>query len=226
MAACGRAAVVRRCHGPDRILLARRRQAVKDGYHPYFKHHHLAYDVEQGRADFEEAISDIFRRNGITLELTAAGTVERLAPDVLREALASAAFATGDKLLDATLQDAHRKFLSPHESNRRDALQKLWDAFERMKTLEPGPDKAAQANLLLDKAAQGTGPNQASFGHGGISPHEDRQCLPHPSFGNESGAALIKPRGGLSLSQAVRVHSAVAARNRTHVGFTARAETA
>lgn len=82
---------------------------MKDGYHPYFKHHHLAYDVEQGRADFEEAISDIFRRNGITLELTAAGTVERLAPDVLREALASAAFATGDKLLDATLQDGHRK---------------------------------------------------------------------------------------------------------------------
>ena len=84
---------------------------VKAAYHRYFKHHHLDFDVEQGRADFEEAISDIFRRNGTKLELTAAATVERLAPDVLREALASASFPTGDKLLDPPLMTRTANFL-------------------------------------------------------------------------------------------------------------------
>lgn len=36
--------------------------------------------------------------------------------------------------------------------DRRNALEKLWDAFERIKTLEPGNDKRAQATALLDKA--------------------------------------------------------------------------
>ena len=37
--------------------------------------------------------------------------------------------------------------------DRRDALEKLWDAFERLKTLEPGPNKRAQAEALLDRVA-------------------------------------------------------------------------
>ena len=35
---------------------------------------------------------------------------------------------------------------------RREALEKLWDAFERIKTLEAGTNKAIQAKALLDKA--------------------------------------------------------------------------
>ncbi len=38
------------------------------------------------------------------------------------------------------------------EDNQRDALEKLWDAFERLKTLESGSSKRAQADALLDKA--------------------------------------------------------------------------
>ena len=34
-----------------------------------------------------------------------------------------------------------------------DALEKLWDAFERLKTLEPGAGKRMQAERLLDGAA-------------------------------------------------------------------------
>ena len=49
---------------------------------------------------------------------------------------------------------ARTRFLSPKEEDRRDALEKLWDAFERIKTLEPGADKRAQANAILDRAAK------------------------------------------------------------------------
>jgi hypothetical protein len=131
---------------------------IKRGYHSYFKHEHLAFDIEEGKAGFREAINEIFRRNGLAFDLTADGTAERLAPPVLHEAITSATFATGDTPLDGMLEDARRKFLNPDEGVRREALEKLWDAFERIKTLEPGANKAAQAKLLLDKVASAGGP--------------------------------------------------------------------
>ena len=36
---------------------------------------------------------------------------------------------------------------------RRESLEKLWDAWERLKTVEGGKDKKAQTKNLLDKAA-------------------------------------------------------------------------
>ena len=42
----------------------------------------------------------------------------------------------------------------PGEDDRRDALDKLWDAFERIKTIEPGADKRAQAGRLLDRTTE------------------------------------------------------------------------
>jgi hypothetical protein len=42
---------------------------------------------------------------------------------------------------------------APDFDQRRDSLEKLWDAFERMKTLEPGADKRSQADALLNRAA-------------------------------------------------------------------------
>jgi hypothetical protein len=131
---------------------------AKGSYHSYFKHHHLEFDVEQGRAEFEEVINEIFRRNGLAFTLDEDGRIQRLVPTVFREALALATFTTGDTMLDCMLEDARQKFLSSSESVRREALEKLWDAFERMKTLEPGTNKAAQAKLLLDKAAGAGGP--------------------------------------------------------------------
>ena len=39
------------------------------------------------------------------------------------------------------------------EGDRQDALEKLWDPFERLKTLEPGANKRAQTEALLDRVA-------------------------------------------------------------------------
>lgn len=79
--------------------------------------------------------------------------MSRLAPPLLNEELRRAAFETGDTTLDALLEAARAKFLSPDPALRREALEKLWDAWERLKTLEPGADKKASATALLDKAA-------------------------------------------------------------------------
>jgi hypothetical protein len=67
-----------------------------------------------------------------------------------RESLACAIFDTSDPLLDGLLDTARRKFLDSDLHDRREALEKLWDAWERLKTLESS-DKQHSIRLLLDK---------------------------------------------------------------------------
>ena len=55
------------------------------------------------------------------------------------------------------LEDAREQFLDPNVGRRREGLEKMWRAFERVKTLEPGKDKKVQTTALLDRiSAPGT----------------------------------------------------------------------
>ena len=76
-----------------------------------------------------------------------------MAPTGLQEALAETVFHTGDKALNELLEDARHKFLNRDLKVRRESLEKLWDAWERLKTIEPGKDKKVQATALLAKAS-------------------------------------------------------------------------
>lgn len=126
---------------------------IQGRYHEFFRHHHLTFDLDTGKKEFRETVNRIFRRNGLAYELSGYGRVERLAPPVLREALASALFRTPDSELNRMLETARRKFLDPDEAQRREALESLWDAWERLKTVWPGAHKQAQISAMLDAAA-------------------------------------------------------------------------
>lgn len=128
-------------------------EPIKGTYHRFFKHYHLSWNREAGLARFLSDVNRIFARNGIAYELTPDGQARRLSPKPLAEALRSAVFKTGDDETDRLLEKARHRIASPREDDRRDALEKLWDAFERIKTLEPGSDKRRQADALLDQAA-------------------------------------------------------------------------
>jgi hypothetical protein len=122
------------------------------GFHSYFSHDHFTYDVDAGRARFAEDVNRIFERQGLALEMRE-GEIIRLAPTGLQEALASTVFNTGDKELDRLLETAREKFFNKSADTRKEGLEKLWDAWERLKTIEPGNDKKAQITALLDRAA-------------------------------------------------------------------------
>ena len=131
---------------------------IRNGYHEHFNHHHLDFNIEAGRDEFRDDINRIFRRNGLAYELTEHGHIERLAPPVLREELASDQFYTGDGELDRMLEAARCKFIKPNEAIRREALDSLWDAWERLKTLGDGSDKKTQIKSLLDQTAGSSSP--------------------------------------------------------------------
>ncbi|MBM3580870.1 MAG: hypothetical protein FJX37_02775 [Alphaproteobacteria bacterium] len=131
---------------------------IRGVYHGYSRHHHLSFDEDAGKREFGDVINRIFRRNGLAFELTDGGMVRRLAPAVLREALGQTVFHTEDLGLNQILETARTKFFDPDESVRREALEKLWDAWERIKSLEPGANKAVQSAALLDRTANSSAP--------------------------------------------------------------------
>lgn len=126
---------------------------IERRYHTFYGHHHLTFDVEAGREQFREEVNRIFSRNGIAYTITNRGRIERLVPTVLREELGAAHFRTHDSELNSMLEKACRKFLDYHEEKRREALEALWDAWERLKTLGEGQGKKAQVSAILDAAA-------------------------------------------------------------------------
>ena len=121
-------------------------------FHSYQGHTHYSYNQASGRIKFEEEVNRTFERNGMAFELKQ-GQVTRMAPTGLQEALAETVFHTGDKALDELLEDARRKLLNRDLKVRLESLEKLWDAWERLKTIEPGKDKRMKTIALLAKAS-------------------------------------------------------------------------
>ena len=122
------------------------------GIHPFSGDTHFTSDVEDVRDSFREDIEQILRRNGIAYGLTEGGQVERLVPQVFRSAVLDTDFRTCDIELDRLLKTAQEKFLDTNPATRRESLESLWDAWERLKTIG-GVDKKQQSQLMLDKSA-------------------------------------------------------------------------
>lgn len=68
------------------------------------------------------------------------------------EFVSDARFKTGDPDLDELLDTAVTKYQLQDHQERKDALDKLWDAWERLKSLD-APDKKTSIAVLIGKAA-------------------------------------------------------------------------
>ncbi|MEZ0188440.1 AbiJ-NTD4 domain-containing protein [Ralstonia solanacearum] len=127
-------------------------QPIAGKYHDFFQHHHLAFDVDVGREAFKDDVNRIFARNGLAYELAYNGQIRRVLPAVLGEALTRTYFQTGDRTLDVMLEESRTKFSNPAPLVRREALERLFDCWERIKTLAD-TDKAKSIKAILDTAA-------------------------------------------------------------------------
>lgn len=119
-------------------------------YHDFFSHHHLTFDQEAGQADFRATVNRIFARNGVAFEMLPNGRIERLLPPVLGEELKRTLFNTGDRTLDNMLDECRAKFSDRNSLVRREALERLWDAWERLKSLADPSDKKRSIKIILD----------------------------------------------------------------------------
>jgi hypothetical protein len=81
-------------------------KAIPGSYHSFFKHHHLSFDRDTGATAIRNRVNRVLSRNGIAFDLQSDGTIKRLAPPVLAEALRSPIPTTGDTSLDGLIDDA------------------------------------------------------------------------------------------------------------------------
>lgn len=79
-------------------------------------------------------------------------TEDRAIPPILFEAMGQLP-TSGDSTLDGLLKAACERFKDPAPGARADAIEKLWDAWERLKTIEVVGDKKASVTKLLELAA-------------------------------------------------------------------------
>ena len=121
-------------------------------HHEYHRHHHLTFDIEAGQAAFRADLNRILARNGIAYDLGEDGEIRRLLPAVLGERLVRTYFETGDWTLNVMLEESRRKFSDPDPLIRREALERLFDAWERIKSLAD-VNKAKSVQLILDRSA-------------------------------------------------------------------------
>jgi hypothetical protein len=122
--------------------------------------HHLVQEISH----LKNILSNRYEIEAITLakeearSLSAANAADtyqeqRIAPKGLSDVLIQAVFHTTDAMLDQLLEKAKSQFLTRDSEVRRDSLKTLWDAWERLKSLEPGRDKRERTERILNKAS-------------------------------------------------------------------------
>lgn len=126
----------------------------KKDYHAYFSHHHLEFNIDNGKKKFLEKINQIFSRNGIVYELNENGDIIRIVNPIIENLFINTIFNTNDPTLNDMLEDAKNKYLNNDPKIRREALNQLCDCLERIKTLENHSNKKDSIKKLLNKISE------------------------------------------------------------------------
>jgi hypothetical protein len=122
---------------------------IQREHHKFLRHDHLAFDQEAGQEEFRDTINRYFARNGLAFEMQPTGRIVRVLPPVIDLALRRTMFNTGDRTLDVLLEEAKTKFSDPNSLIRREALERLWDGWERLKSLADSSNKKNSVHLML-----------------------------------------------------------------------------
>jgi hypothetical protein len=118
--------------------------------HSFYKHHELLFDQAAGRKEFREEVNQILRRGGTMYELSPKLQIERIGTPAVQQVIEQMTPASGDPDLDALLDRARKLYMSRKDDDRALALEKLWDGFERLKTIDYVGNKKQSAEALLD----------------------------------------------------------------------------
>lgn len=129
----------------------------EDQYHSFFQHYHLSFmDTFVSKEGFREEVNQIFSRNGIVFYLDGDGTVRRQLPTELDAVLHNLNIRSKDRDLNELVHAAIENIRKPKDFDRQIALEKIWDAFERLKTFYDPANKRASATTLVTNIATGT----------------------------------------------------------------------
>jgi len=127
------------------------RDIRQGSFHSYFRHHHLhLLDTSEIAGTFRNEINDIFQKTGLLYTLTNDLIVERVIEDgTLSSEVEKAISSVKEQGLKELLRESVMRFKQPNPAMRNDAVEKLWDAFERLKTYYTTLDKKKSTEKIV-----------------------------------------------------------------------------
>ena len=108
---------------------------------------------------FRDEINTVLRRNRLRFRLDENGRIAEEYPKPVEELLAQDIYTAGDAELAQLISESAINIRSPDPSDRQSAIEQIWDAWERIKTIKHA-DKKEGAKQILDIASL----NKPQFG--------------------------------------------------------------
>lgn len=135
------------------------RDFMEVDYHKFFGHTHISFlETNDVFIQFRNEINKIFQKTGLQYVLTEEGFIERVTDiqEIILEAEALA-MTVGEPGVEELLEEALRLYKNPHPLAHRDAMEKMWDAFERLKSYycQTGLDKKKSVEKLVNNISNG-----------------------------------------------------------------------
>lgn len=140
-------------------------QNIKDitssAWHQYHDHSDIFFGATRESANtFRDEINTIFAKTGLQYILAESGVVERVPENaVLSKEIETIVTHAPEIGLKDLLKDAIILYKTPAPQARRDSVEKIWDALERLKTYYTTMDKRASVTKIVNDIAN----NQAEF---------------------------------------------------------------
>lgn len=133
------------------------RDITRRNHHSYYRHDDLSFGSTNSVAGrFVKEINAIFDKTGLLYCITADLEVERVEETaVLSDDIETSISTTAEPGLKELLITAARKHKSPYPDDQKDAVEKIWDALERLKTYYTSMDKKASATKIVSDMAGG-----------------------------------------------------------------------
>ena len=130
---------------------------VVGGFHSYWGHHHLTCQNSRNVCvQFCDEINRIFQKTGLLYHLNTDLQVERIVENSpLTPAVESAIAAVSEPGTRELLQEAILLHRSPYPADIRNAVEKLWDAYERLKTYYTTMNKRDSAAKIVSDISGG-----------------------------------------------------------------------
>ncbi|MDP1383373.1 hypothetical protein Q8G31_27030 [Priestia megaterium] len=123
-------------------------------YHSYWGHYHLRFPKTQDtREAFRNEVNRIFERNGLVFYLDEDGAIKRHLPADMNNLLENLIVHSSDDKLNELVNNAIQYIRKPQAESRSIALEKIWDAFERIKTFYVPANKKASATQLVQSVS-------------------------------------------------------------------------
>jgi len=118
------------------FIYANCKDISKSEWHAYFKHNDLTFsDTKESAEVFRNEINNIFEKTGLLYYFTDKGEIERITQnEVLSEKVQQNVTQIKEKGLRVLITEAIEKHKSPHPQDNKEAVNKIWDALERMKS--------------------------------------------------------------------------------------------